>query len=129
MIINSHGEIFNKEKQLVIRHLHQLIIVLILDSSKQSRREINLSDLSTNPGLRIRILDYNPNIGDEVHRAYLLKGPCQPQSHDLPYAVFGHRSRRLNYAWFDEFSTWLEYSIKKNAAYCFCCYQKKCSLL
>ena len=44
MIINSHGEIFNKEKQLVIRHLHQLIIVLILDSSKQSRREINLSD-------------------------------------------------------------------------------------
>ncbi|KAI3666832.1 hypothetical protein L6452_41870 [Arctium lappa] len=93
-----------------------------IDSCKQSRIEINLSDLTTDPGLRIRILDYNPNIRDEVGRAYLLKGPCQPRSHDFPYTAFGKRSRRFNPAWFDEFCTWLEYSISKNAAYCLCCY-------
>ncbi|KAL6573705.1 hypothetical protein OROHE_002164 [Orobanche hederae] len=87
--------------------------------------EINLPDLPTDPGLRIRILDYNPNIRDEVRRAYLLKGPCQPRSHDFPYTAFGQRSRRFNPAWFDEFSTWLEYSISKNAAYCLCCYLSK----
>ncbi|KAL6573582.1 ubiquitin-specific protease ubp15 [Orobanche hederae] len=65
-----------------------------VDRSKQSRMEINLPDLPTDPGLRIRILDYNPNIRDEVRRAYLLKGPCQPRSHDFPYTAFGQSSSR-----------------------------------
>ncbi|KAJ9558445.1 hypothetical protein OSB04_013059 [Centaurea solstitialis] len=91
-------------------------------NSKQSRIEVNLADLPADPGLRIRILDYNPNIRDEVRRAYLLKGPCQPRSHDFPYTAFGKSSRRFNPAWFDEFSTWLEYSVNKDAAYCLCCY-------
>ncbi|KAJ9564549.1 hypothetical protein OSB04_000515 [Centaurea solstitialis] len=98
------------------------------DSRKQSRVEVNLSDLPTGPGLRIRILDYNPNICDEVRRAYLLKGSCQPRSHDFPYSAFGQRSRRFNPSWFDDFSTWLEYSVSKDAAYCLCCYLFKPSI-
>ncbi|RID75656.1 hypothetical protein BRARA_B02690 [Brassica rapa] len=30
--------------------------------------------------------------------------------------------RRFNHAWFDQYKNWLEYSIKKDAAYCLCCY-------
>ncbi|POO02586.1 Zinc finger, TTF-type, partial [Trema orientale] len=30
--------------------------------------------------------------------------------------------RRFNSAWFDEYRNWFEYSIKKDAAFCLCCY-------
>ncbi|XP_059629841.1 uncharacterized protein LOC132272765 [Cornus florida] len=45
------------------------------DSLKQSRFDINLEDLQADPGLRARIMDYHPNIRDELCRAYYLKGP------------------------------------------------------
>ncbi|KAJ9541079.1 hypothetical protein OSB04_027585 [Centaurea solstitialis] len=102
--------------------IEDLSVETIVESSKQSRIEINLADLPTDPGLRIRIWDYNPNIRDEVRRAYLLKGPCQPRKHEFPYTIFGSKPRRFNPAWFDEFSNWLEYSVNQNAAYCLCCY-------
>lgn len=40
--------------------------------------------MSLPTGLRIPILDYNANIRDQIRRAYMLKGPCQPQDHDAP---------------------------------------------
>ena len=92
------------------------------DRSKHSRVEINLPDLPSDPGMRIRILDYNHNIRDEVRRSYLIKGPCQPRNHEFPYTLFGNKSRRFNVAWFDEYPTWLEYSVSQDAAYCLCCY-------
>ncbi|XP_028061799.1 zinc finger MYM-type protein 1-like [Camellia sinensis] len=64
-------------------------------SAKQSRIEINLTDLLANPGLRPRIMDYNPNDQDQICRAYLQKGPCQPRD---------------------------QYSVAKEAAFCLCCY-------
>ncbi|BFG20826.1 hypothetical protein CerSpe_071000 [Prunus speciosa] len=87
-----------------------------------------MSDLHSDPGLRTRILDYNPNIRDEIRRAYLQKGPCQPQNHDFPQKKFGKESRRFNPAWFDEFPYWLEYSIKEDVAFCLCCYLFKTNL-
>ena len=30
--------------------------------------------------------------------------------------------RRFNHAWFDQYQNWLEYSVKKDAAFCLCCY-------
>ncbi|CAL2267578.1 unnamed protein product [Prunus armeniaca] len=98
------------------------------DSSKQSRIEINMSDLHSDPGLRTRILDYNPNIRDEIRRAYLQKGLCQPRNHDFPQKKFGKESRRFNPTWFDEFPYWLEYNIKEDAAFCLCCYLFKTNL-
>ena len=84
--------------------------------------EINLDDLPADPRLRIRILDYHPNIRDQVRRAYLQKGPCQDKKHNFPFKKFGELSQRFNHSWFTEYANWLEYSIAKDAAFCLCCY-------
>lgn len=93
-----------------------------VDEGISNNVEFDVSKLPTDPGLRIPILDYNHNIRDEVRRAYMLKGPCQPQDHDFPKRQFGATARRFNSSWFKEFGTWLEYSIEKDAAYCLYCY-------
>ncbi|XP_077252545.1 uncharacterized protein LOC143891940 [Tasmannia lanceolata] len=49
-------------------------------------------------------------------------GPIQPRNHDFPQIMQGKENRRFNPKWFDEYPTWLEYSIAKDAAYCLCCY-------
>ena len=41
-------------------------------------------ELESDPGLRKNIYDYDVNIREDVRRAYLQKGPCQPKSHDFP---------------------------------------------
>ncbi|XP_059627362.1 uncharacterized protein LOC132270180 [Cornus florida] len=91
-------------------------------SSKISDVEINLEDLAADPGLRTPILNYHPDVRDQIRRAYLLKGPCQPKKYHFPYKSYGQCLRRFNPAWFDAFSTWLEYSKDKDEAYCLCCY-------
>ena len=52
----------------------------------------DLEKLEADPGLRTSILDYNPNIRDDIRRAYLLKGPCQPMNHNFPYVMFGKKN-------------------------------------
>ncbi|XP_022856253.1 zinc finger MYM-type protein 1-like [Olea europaea var. sylvestris] len=84
--------------------------------------KFDVTKLPTDPSLRIPILDYNANIRDEVRRAYMLKGPCQPKDHDFPKRQFGVTIRRFNPSWFKEFGSWLEYSVEKDAAYCLYCY-------
>ncbi|KAF8393116.1 hypothetical protein HHK36_021357 [Tetracentron sinense] len=91
-------------------------------TSKSIQPEVNLTDLPADPGLRIRISNYNPNDQDEIRRLYLQKGPCQPRNHDFPYTKFGKQLRRFNPAWFNEYGSWLEYSIRKDAAFCLYCY-------
>ena len=69
------------------------------------------------PGCRIAIDRFHPNIRDEVKRAYLLKGPTQPRGHAFP-----KKNRRcFRTAWFDDYD-WLEYSVSKGTAYCFYCF-------
>ncbi|XP_022883157.1 zinc finger MYM-type protein 1-like [Olea europaea var. sylvestris] len=89
-----------------------------VDEGASNNVEFDVTKLPTDPGLRIPILDYNANIRDEVRRAYMLKGPCQPQDHDFPKRQFGVTIRRFNPSWFKEFGSWLEYSVEKDAAYC-----------
>ncbi|KAK8925828.1 hypothetical protein KSP39_PZI018041 [Platanthera zijinensis] len=81
-----------------------------------------MEDLPTDPGLRPRITNYSPNDQDQVRRAYLLAGPCQPRDHAFPQKIFGNKLRRFNKDWFGLYSSWLEYSISKDSAYCLCCY-------
>ena len=48
-------------------------------SSKQSRntsKEIDLSNLLADLGLRTQIMDYNPNERDQIRRAYLQRVTC-----------------------------------------------------
>ena len=51
---------------------------------KECPLEINLDDLPADPELQIRILDYHPNIRDQVRRAYLQQGPYQAKKHNFP---------------------------------------------
>ena len=59
------------------------------NSSKQDRVEINLVDLPSDSGLRLRITDYHPNDRDQVRRAYAQRGARQPKEHIFPYKTYG----------------------------------------
>jgi hypothetical protein len=77
-----------------------------------------LDDIKFDPGLRILVDQFHPNIRDDVIFAYLEKGPTQPTRHNFPKDRDA-RSFRPN--WYKEFN-WLEYSVDKDKAYCFYCY-------
>ena len=66
------------------------------------RRENDLANLPSDPGLRPRILEYGPNDREEVRRAYLQKGPCQPHTHSFPQKMIGQVLRRFNPSWFND---------------------------
>ncbi|XP_022894139.1 uncharacterized protein LOC111408631 [Olea europaea var. sylvestris] len=59
-------------------------------------------------------------IGDvgDVGGAYVQRGPCQPRNHAFPPTRMGNKDRRFCISWY----TWLEYSIAKDAVFCFYCY-------
>ncbi|KAI5343372.1 hypothetical protein L3X38_011248 [Prunus dulcis] len=80
-----------------------------------------LANLQADSGLRTRMADYSPNIGDEIRRAYLQKGPCQPRSYKFPQTNQSGINRRFIAHWFDDHD-WLEYSIAKDASFCLHCY-------
>jgi hypothetical protein len=90
-------------------------------NSKRPRIEVDLTNLPGDPSLRKKMCDYHPSDRDQIRRAFLQKGPCQPFNHDFPRKEFGKTMRRFNPAWFKEYK-WLEYSILKDAAYCLYCY-------
>ncbi|CAI9295124.1 unnamed protein product [Lactuca saligna] len=82
---------------------------------------VELKDLPRDPGVRPKITTYHPNQRDEIRRAYLLHGPCQPRGHTFLSKKIGSKERRFVVKWFDDFD-WLEYSIKENKAFCLFCY-------
>ncbi|XP_052624997.1 uncharacterized protein LOC111916201 [Lactuca sativa] len=88
--------------------------------SNQPNDNVDLKDLPKDPTDRPLITSYKPNIRDDVRRAYLLQGPCQVRAHKFPKKI-GDRFRRFVPSWFDDFD-WLEYSVKKDSAYCLYCY-------
>lgn len=80
--------------------------------------EFSLDHIISDPGLRIPINQFGPNIRDEVRRAFMEKGPTQPSGHKFPKAL---DKRSFQKDWFKQYN-WLEYSLVKDRAYCFCCY-------
>ncbi|KAL4613890.1 hypothetical protein ACB092_07G014500 [Castanea dentata] len=89
---------------------------------KRTRIEVDVANLPTDPGLRIKICNYHPNERDQIRRHYLQNKPCQPVDHDFPQSQFGKTKRRFNLVWFKDYPSWLEHSITKDAAYCLFCY-------
>jgi len=89
--------------------------------AKKSKRflEVDLKNLPADPGMRPKILAYHPNDRDEIRRAYLLKGPCQPRDIEFPKTLIGSIQRRFNPKWYDEFGTWLGYSSSKDVVFLF----------
>ena len=63
---------------------------------KWNKFDLELSELPSNPGQRPPISSYNPNVRDEVRRAYLQMGPCQPRFHNFCKSKFGQPQRRFN---------------------------------
>ncbi|XP_035840160.1 zinc finger MYM-type protein 1-like [Helianthus annuus] len=94
----------------------------VSSSSSSTRMRIDLEDLPWDPAERKPILSYDVNQRDEIRRAYLNKGPCQPQGHIFPKRDIGGRLRQFNPDWFKEFGCWLEYSVKSDAVFCLVCY-------
>ncbi|KAM6547091.1 hypothetical protein CsatB_027827 [Cannabis sativa] len=91
---------------------------------KSSRVDVNtyLEELESDPGLRIPILDHPSKVRDQVRRAYMQKGPCQPHLKPFPSEKVGPQSRAFNVAWYADYQDWLEYSVSKDAAFCLYCY-------
>jgi hypothetical protein len=73
----------------------------------------------SDPRLRIPIEKFHPNIREDVRRAYLLKGPTKPFGHNFPRK--SNDNRAFLEAWLKTYD-WLEYSVAKDAAFCFYCF-------
>nr|XP_027090422.1 zinc finger MYM-type protein 1-like [Coffea arabica] len=87
----------------------------------QSCVELNLNDIVSDPGLRKSVEKFDISLRDHVRREYLTRGPCQPIGHMYPKTSFGKQHRSFQDSWYQKF-VWLEYSISKDAAFCFWCF-------
>nr|XP_034569798.1 uncharacterized protein LOC117834300 [Setaria viridis] len=89
------------------------------DSSDEDKNDYGIEH---DPGLRAPISSYDVNDQDSVRRAYIALGPCQPKMKRdaFPQHDCGGM-RRFQHKWFAEFK-WIEYSVDKDAAFCFVCY-------
>jgi len=67
------------------------------------------------PGCRITIDRFHPNIRDEVKRAYLLKGPTQPRGHAFPKKKKCRCLRGTGFCVYDG----VVYFVSKGGSYCF----------
>ena len=66
---------------------------------KRTRIEVDVANLPTNPGLRIKISNYHANERDQIRRHYLQNKACQLVNHDFPQSQFGKTKRRFNPVW------------------------------
>jgi hypothetical protein len=81
----------------------------------------DISRLPYDPGERVPIASYPVNDQDAIRRAYILKGPFKPIGHQSPKGKIGNRDSSCNLVWLYNHN-WTEYSIKKDAIFCFPCY-------
>jgi hypothetical protein len=80
--------------------------------------EFNPNEIVRDPGRRKQIHTYALAIQDQVRRAYILKGPMQPNLSSFRRTLFGSQRRAFCSSWYKKY-TWIEYSEFKDAAYCF----------
>ncbi|XP_057740469.1 uncharacterized protein LOC130957635 [Arachis stenosperma] len=85
-------------------------------------RDVDISLLEKDPGKQRPIWQYNVNERDRIRRAYIIAGPYQPTNISYPTSGNNNHRRYFQSSWFKKFSSWLEYSPEKDAAYCLPCY-------
>ncbi|XP_057793084.1 uncharacterized protein LOC131009690 [Salvia miltiorrhiza] len=83
--------------------------------------ETNFEEYVRDPGLRRPIEEFDIAIRDQIRREYLSMGPCQLVGHNYPNTQFGNQLRSFQDVWYQKF-VWLEYSVAKDACFCFWCY-------
>nr|CAH65861.1 OSIGBa0126J24.6 [Oryza sativa] len=81
----------------------------------------DFSRLPFDPGERQPISSYPVNDQDAVRRSYIMKGPYQPYAHAFESRNIGNKPRQFSPLWFYKYP-WIEYSVKKETAFCFVCY-------
>ena len=81
----------------------------------------DINRLPHDPGERLPIASYDINDQDAIRRTYVLKKPFKPINHEFPKRKIGNRYHSCNRVWLYNYD-WLEYSIKKDAVFCFVCY-------
>ena len=90
------------------------------ERSKQNRVEINMVDLPSDLGKWKQIKDYHLNVRDQIRREYLQRDhcPCQPKGHEFNRTKYGQKQRQFISDLYDDFPSWLKYSITKDCAFC-----------
>ena len=63
---------------------------------KRTCIKVDVANLPTDPGLRIKISNYHPNERDQIRRHYLQNKTCQLVNHDFPQSQFGKTKRQFN---------------------------------
>ena len=71
-------------------------------STQKSR--IDVSVLPSDPTDRWLISNYDVNDRGEVRRAYIERGPYQPQNDTYPQTILSGYARRFNKSWYDKYS-------------------------
>ncbi|XP_047978791.1 zinc finger MYM-type protein 1-like [Salvia hispanica] len=83
--------------------------------------ESSAENIDRDPGKRRPIVEYEVQDRDRIRREYISKGPFQPKGHVFKKSSFGKEKRSFQSNWFERHA-WLEYSVEKDAAFCFWCY-------
>ena len=74
------------------------------------------------PGVQRPIDEFGtPEIRDKMRWEYLSRGRNRLIGHNFPKTKFGPDDRSFLDAWYAKYD-WLEYSVEKDAAYCFYCF-------
>ncbi|KAK3211961.1 hypothetical protein Dsin_016667 [Dipteronia sinensis] len=68
-----------------------------LQRVETGRVDVSSFDMACDPGLRKPILMYDVNQQDEVRRAYIDMGPCQPKLDEYEKIWDGNQFRRFQY--------------------------------
>jgi hypothetical protein len=85
------------------------------------QERINIDTLIRDPGKRPQIWNYCVNQQDRIRTEYIKFGPYQFFMDVYPLSGQEDHPRRFQARWFKTF-TWLEYSLEKDAVFCFPCY-------
>ena len=88
--------------------------------SQTQFQKVDLDSLDYDPGTRKQIWEYHVNQCDEIWCAYIKNSPHQPPLET--YKKSGKHNCSFQASWFEYYSTWLEYSPTKDAAYCLTCF-------
>ena len=82
----------------------------------------DLANVIGDPGIRRPIDEFaTMEIRDTMRREYLSRGRNRLIGHHFPKRKIGADWRSFLEAWYDQYD-WLEYSVEKDAAYCFFCF-------
>ncbi|KAL4639681.1 hypothetical protein ACB092_03G235900 [Castanea dentata] len=93
------------------------------ENSQTKFQKVDMSSLQLerDPGLRRQIYTYHVDQRDEIRRRYITLGPYQPRFKKF---LKSKKGRSFQGSWYedDRFKPWLEYSPKKDAAFCLLCF-------